>query len=180
MVTKITIKITNDNDNDNDNAIRIGNLYAVNGESLGSDKFEYKINWFKSLIKYLKEEIIRYPKIMIVGDFNIAPSDLDVYDPKIWSNRIHCSDQERELLSEIEQIGFVDVFRHQHPKVNDQFSWWDYRTRGFVQNHGLRIDITYVSKELLPHITKSVIDKEPRGWEKASDHTPIISTVKIK
>lgn len=158
---------------------RLGNVYAVNGESLESDKFTYKLKWFKVLIAFLKKEIKKYPKLLMVGDFNIAPSDLDVYDPIIWKDRVHVSKEERDLLKEIEAIGLTDVFRNMHPDAKNMFSWWDYRTRGFDTDRGLRIDISYASDSLLKNIISSSIDKEPRGWEKTSDHAPLINEVNI-
>ena len=156
--------------------ITILNLYVVNGEALDSPKFSYKLAWFARLIEHLTS-VANQGQQLVVGDFNIAPSDLDVYDPTIWKNRIHVSDTERALLTQIEAHGYRDVFRERHPDKQNCFSWWDYRTGAFDHNHGLRIDLSYANAELIDSINDAWIATEPRGWENPSDHAPILVSI---
>ncbi|MDI9347926.1 MAG: exodeoxyribonuclease III [Methylacidiphilales bacterium] len=157
--------------------VSILNIYAVNGEALDSPKFNYKLSWFSALKNYLARTNAPSKKYLIVGDFNIAPSDLDVYDKEIWKNRVHVSTEERSALAEIIEIGFHDTFRHLYPNQEQSYTWWDYRTFAFDKNHGLRIDLSLASQSLLAKIKDVSIDKAPRAWEKASDHTPLVTTI---
>jgi len=152
--------------------LRVINLYVVNGQSVGSDKYAYKLAWLAALRDWLSEEIRRYPKLVVIGDFNVAPADLDVHDPKAWANDVLCSPAERAALQALLALGLHDSFRHQRPDLQS-FSWWDYRLQGFRRNRGLRIDLVLISDALLPRLSDTGIDREPRGWERPSDHTPV-------
>lgn len=154
--------------------VRILNLYVPNGQSVDSEKFEYKLRWFNALIEFAGEQLKQHQKMIILGDFNIAPEDRDVHDPDVWRDQVLCSDAERSKLSQLLACGFHDTFRKfdQEPNI---FSWWDYRAAGFRRNLGLRIDHILASDALYKYCTNSYIDKQPRGWERPSDHAPALA-----
>jgi exodeoxyribonuclease III len=154
------------------NHIRVINLYIPNGESVGSEKYHYKLDWLNQLEIFLREEVERYPQLVVLGDFNIAPQPEDVYDPIKWAGRVLFSDPERAHFARLLSIGFVDAFRAM-PQEANEFSWWDYRTFAFRRNHGLRIDHILVSSALKTAISRCYIDKKPRAFEQPSDHTPV-------
>ncbi|MFQ3333592.1 MAG: exodeoxyribonuclease-3 [Woeseiaceae bacterium] len=153
---------------------RVINLYVPNGQSVDSDKYVYKLSWLNALIKFLKAEQKLHKNIIILGDFNIAPEDRDVYDAEKWGEEVLCSPKERKALSDIINLGFCDVFR-QFDQTEKLFSWWDYRAAGFRRNAGVRIDLILASKILASKCLSSSIDREPRTWERPSDHTPVIA-----
>lgn len=157
--------------------IRIINFYIPNGESLQSEKFQYKITWLKAATQMLQTEIENFKNIIVLGDFNIAPQDEDVHDPKLWQGHVLCSDIERQFFQEWLALGFFDTFRlfEQEPRC---FSWWDYRMASFRRNLGLRIDHILASNFLKQHCQACWIDKTPRAWERPSDHTPVILELK--
>ncbi len=154
--------------------IRVINAYVPNGQSLDSPKYEYKLNWFLSFKKYIAQQLKLYPHLIILGDFNVAPADEDVHDPKAWEGQVLCSPAERQLLDDILQIGFADSFRL-FPQPPKSFSWWDYRMMAFRRNMGLRIDHILISNALKSFCRECRIDKGPRKWEQPSDHTPVIA-----
>lgn len=153
--------------------VRIVNLYVVNGQAVGSDKFAYKLDWLARVTAWLGEELRRHPRLVVLGDFNIAPDDRDVHDPQAWHEQILCSTPEREALARLLAIGLVDSFRLFHAD-GGHYSWWDYRQAAFRRNLGLRIDLILVSEALRLRCRAAGIDREPRGWERASDHTPAL------
>jgi exodeoxyribonuclease-3 len=155
--------------------VRCFNLYVPNGQSVGSEKYEYKLRWLTALRDHLQQELARHPKIVVVGDFNIAPGDRDVHDPEEWRGQVLCSDAEREKLAALTALGFVDVFRR-FDQPDKAFSWWDYRAAAFRRNRGLRIDLILASPALAAACTGSGIDAEPRRREQPSDHTPVWAT----
>ena len=152
--------------------LRIINLYVVNGENVGTEKFAYKLDWLRRMRDWLSEEVIRYPRAVILGDFNIAPDDRDVYDPIEWGAEILCSPEERAALQRILDLGLVDSFRLQD-QPEKRFSWFDYRAASFRRNRGLRIDLILLTEILASHCRQSTIDLEPRAWERPSDHAPV-------
>ena len=152
--------------------IRVINLYVVNGQEVGSEKFAYKLKWLDAVTKFIEQQLQEYPKLVVLGDFNIAPDDRDVHDPEAWHGKILCSDQERNALKEIQALGLIDTFRATE-EADGYFSWWDYRAMGFRRNLGLRIDLVLASQALMASSLNAGIDKEPRGWERPSDHTPV-------
>jgi len=154
------------------NKVRIISAYIPNGQSLDSEKFVYKKNWLNNFCKWIDQ--LTDNKIIITGDFNIAPKDIDCHDPESWSGKNLVSDEERTYFHKILNIGFNDSFRILNPKSNE-YSWWDYRMAGFRRNLGMRIDHILVSNTLLHNLSHSYIDKEPRKLERPSDHTPVIS-----
>ena len=153
--------------------IRVVNVYVPNGQAVGSDKFAYKLDWLDHLKKMLNDDLKKYPKMVVLGDFNIAPCDKDVHDPEKWRDKILCSDQERTMFEQILSMGFHDSFRL-FEKGAGFHSWWDYRTAEYTKELGLRIDLLLGSDELKPLCKKSYIDEKPRWLEKPSDHTPVV------
>ena len=152
--------------------LRIIDLYVVNGQAVGSEKYDYKLRWLAAAHDWIAAEYARYPELIVLGDFNIAPDDRDVHDPAIWNeDSILTSTAERAALQGLLDLGLVDSYRlfEQPP---EQFSWWDYRAAGFRRNLGLRIDLVLASQALKPRISAAGIDREPRTWERPSDHTP--------
>jgi exodeoxyribonuclease-3 len=151
--------------------IRIVDLYVVNGEAVGSEKFEYKLRWLQAVREWLRAELAAHPQMVVLGDFNIAPDDRDVHDPKRWREKILCSTPEREALRSLLDLGLHDSFRLFH-EDGGHYSWWDYRLAAFQRGWGLRIDLALVSDALKPRCAAAGIDTGPRGWERPSDHTP--------
>jgi exodeoxyribonuclease-3 len=151
------------------------NVYVPNGQALDSDKFIYKRQWFKKLQLAMRSLLAANSNVVLVGDFNITPSDLDVYDPVKWGGKIHCSDIERLMLQKLMSEGLYDTYRHLNPQ-GDSFSWWDYRTDGYSRNEGLRIDLILASSNMLDRLSECIIDEEPRKLERPSDHTPVVAT----
>lgn len=154
--------------------VRVVNLYVPNGQRVGSLKYEYKLGWLAALRDYLRVEMSVHENLVVLGDFNIAPADADVYDPVKWGDDIHCSPAERAALNELLKLGLIDVFR-EFEQPEKSFSWWDYRAGRFRRNAGLRIDLILASPALSRKCTASYIDREPRGWERPSDHAPVIA-----
>jgi exodeoxyribonuclease-3 len=152
--------------------LRVVNLYVVNGKAVGDEKYDYKLRWLQAAHDWLAEEIVRHPKLVVLGDFNIAPDDRDVHDPAAWHEQILCSTAEREALKRLLDLGLHDSFRL-HSEEAGQFSWWDYRAAGFRRNLGLRIDLLLISAALRSSCSASVIDRVPRSWERPSDHAPV-------
>ena len=154
-------------------AVRVIGAYFPNGQAPGSDKFAYKMNWLNGLKRWLQDELQRHEQLVLMGDFNIAPEDRDVYDPVAWAGQIHCTPEEREHFQQLLGLGLTDAFRlfEQPPK---SWSWWDYRNLAFRKNQGLRIDHILVSDALKPDVRACIIDKEPRKNERPSDHAPVI------
>lgn len=154
--------------------IRVVDLYVVNGSEVGSDKYAYKLDWLAKVTAWLQGQVVQYPKLVVLGDFNIAPEDRDVHDPVAWEGQILCSVAERAALQSIQALGLRDVFR-QFGQPEKSFSWWDYRAGGFRRNRGLRIDLILASEVLAAQCSGCAIDREPRTWEKPSDHTPVVA-----
>lgn len=157
--------------------MRLVSAYFPNGQSPDSDKFVYKLSWLNALQTWLGEELQQNSRLALLGDFNIAPADMDVHDPSKWIGQNLVSPEERQAFQKLVELGLTDSFRmfEQPPKT---FSWWDYRMMGFRRNAGLRIDHILLSEALKEKCTASVIDKEPRTWEQPSDHAPVVATIK--
>lgn len=154
--------------------IRVVCIYVPNGQSVGSDKYQYKLAWLDSMHAWLKEELQRYPKLALAGDFNIAPEDRDVYDPKAWEGNVLVSEPERRAFKNIELLGLKDSFR-QFEQPEKSYSWWDYRMMAFRRNMGLRLDHILLSTPLAETCTSCTIDRTPRKLEQPSDHTPVVA-----
>lgn len=153
--------------------IRVVCVYIVNGQAVDSEKYAYKMRWLNALNSWLATELKKYPKLVLLGDYNIAPEDRDCHDPKAWEGQILVSPQEREQFQKLLQLGLHDSFRlFEQPEKS--FSWWDYRMMGFRRNFGMRIDHILVSDALKAHCKSCLIDKAPRKLERPSDHTPVV------
>ncbi|MHC1478733.1 exodeoxyribonuclease III [Frateuria aurantia] len=153
--------------------LRVVNLYVVNGKAVGDEKYAYKLEWLARVRDYLEQQAAHYPKLAVMGDFNIAPDDRDVYDAEAWGEDILCSPPERAALQAILDLGLQDSYRR-FESEGGHFSWWDYRQGGFRRNMGLRIDLILISDWLARHASAATIDREPRRWERPSDHTPVL------
>ena len=151
--------------------VRIVDLYVVNGEAVGSEKYDYKLRWLAAVREWLQREIEQHPNLVVLGDFNIAPDDRDVHDPKRWRDKVLCSVPEREALASLQALGLHDSFRLLE-QDGGHYSWWDYRLAAFQRGWGLRIDLVLVSEALRARVTGAGIDLGPRSWERPSDHTP--------
>ncbi|NJO43196.1 MAG: exodeoxyribonuclease III [Cyanobacteria bacterium CRU_2_1] len=150
------------------------NLYVPNGSEVGSEKYQYKLRWLSVLRDYLKAFLTEHPDLLVCGDFNIAPDDRDIHDPTGRENRVMASDAERQALEKaVFAQGLIDAFRKFNQEAG-QFTWWDYRAAAFRRNLGWRIDHHYLSPGLYDRAKDCVIDRQPRGWEKPSDHVPVI------
>jgi len=154
--------------------VRVINIYVPNGEVVGSDKYAYKLSWLKTLEKFLATELKRHPRLMLLGDFNIAPEERDVHDPKRWEGHVLFSDRERAAFQRLIQCGMTDVFR-KFEQTEKSFSWWDYRAGAFHRNHGLRIDHVLCSPALAAICRGCRIDIAPRKHERPSDHAPVMA-----
>ncbi|MDO5685793.1 MAG: exodeoxyribonuclease III [Neisseria sp.] len=154
------------------NGVRIVNAYCVNGEAVGSEKFAYKKQWFAALQGCLKAELAAHEALVLLGDFNIAPSDADVYDPKKWHEKILCSSEERAWFQALLDLGLHDALRELNPH-EPLFTWWDYRMNGFKRDLGLRIDHVLLSEKLMAQAHSYGIDRAARAAERPSDHAPV-------
>ena len=153
-------------------SLSIINVYAPNGQAVDSDKYSFKLRWYKQFREYLKECLTNQSALLVLGDFNIAPEDKDVFDPIAWRESILCSTAERSALHEILALGFYDALRLHHQE-SGIYSWWDYRQLSFPRNNGLRIDLCLISKTLVSKCLDSGIDREERKGPQPSDHAPI-------
>jgi exodeoxyribonuclease-3 len=154
--------------------LRVLNLYVVNGQEVGSEKYAYKLDWLARVTAFAAGELVRHPRMVVLGDFNIAPEDRDVHDPEAWRERILCSTPERAALGRMLELGFVDTFRL-FEQGEARFSWWDYRAAAFRRNLGLRIDLVLASHALAARCTAATIDTGPRRLERPSDHAPVVA-----
>jgi exodeoxyribonuclease-3 len=157
--------------------LRVVGVYVPNGQSVGSDKYAYKLKWLDALREWLRAEIERHPRLALMGDFNIAPDDRDVHDPAAWAGQVLCSEPERDHFRALIGLGMHDSFRlfEQPPKL---YSWWDYRMLAFRRNQGLRIDHILVTDPLKNDVIACAIDKLPRKNERPSDHAPVVAELK--
>lgn len=154
--------------------VRVLNLYVVNGQEVGSEKYQYKLNWLEAITQYISTDLKNHQNYIVLGDFNITPDDRDLHSPEKWKGRILCSEPEREALNKIEALGFEDTFR-QFDQPEQTYSWWDYRQMAFSRNRGMRIDLILANKSLAANCTRSYVDKGPRRLERPSDHAPVIA-----
>jgi exodeoxyribonuclease-3 len=154
--------------------VRVLNVYVPNGQAVGSDKYVYKLAWLDKLAAWLKTELARYPRLIVLGDFNIAPEDCDVHDPVAWTGQVLCSVAERAAFRRLLDLGLQDAFRL-FPHEEKTFSWWDYRAAAFRRNLGLRIDHILISPALATVCKGCEVDQAPRCLERPSDHAPVIA-----
>ena len=160
------------------NGVRMVCVYIPNGQSVDSDKYQYKLKWLAALTGWLKEELAQHPKLALLGDYNIAPDDRDVHDPVAWKDQVLCTEAEREAFGQLLAIGLKDSFRlfEQPEKI---YSWWDYRMMGFRRNMGMRIDHILLTQALAENCTASVVERDMRKLERPSDHAPVMATLGI-
>lgn len=154
--------------------LRVVCAYVPNGQAVGSEKYAYKLDWLARFADYLGEALVHHPQLAVIGDFNIAPTPEDTYDPEAWEGQILCSGPERAALQRILDLGFGDCFDHL-PAPEQRYTWWDYRAGGFRRNLGLRIDHVLASAPLLARLDSWHVDLEPRKRERPSDHAPVIA-----
>jgi exodeoxyribonuclease-3 len=153
--------------------LRVVCVYIPNGQSIDSDKYQYKLGWLRALHDWLKQELVRYPKLVLLGDYNIAPEDRDVHDPAAWVGNVLVSEPERDAFRALQALGLKDSYRlFEQPEKT--FSWWDYRMMAYRRNMGMRIDHILISEPLVSQCKSCVIDKAPRKLERPSDHTPVV------
>jgi exodeoxyribonuclease-3 len=152
--------------------VRVVSVYVPNGQAVDSDKYRYKLEWLSALTRHLKSELARFPECAILGDYNIAPEDRDVHDPKRWEGQVLVSKAERDAFGTVLALGLQDSFRL-FPQAEGSFSWWDYRMNAFARKFGLRIDHVLLSAPLAARCKAAGIDIEPRTWERPSDHAPV-------
>ncbi len=160
-------------------AVTIGDLrfvdfYVPNGSEVGSDKYDYKLGWLEKCTAYIEDQLQQHERFIVGGDFNIAPEDEDVHDPAGWTGQVLFSGPERQAFQRLLKLGLTDSFRlfEQEPAI---FSWWDYRMGAFRRNRGLRIDHILVSDALKDRCVVARVDREPRTWERPSDHAPVVA-----
>lgn len=154
--------------------VRIVNTYIPNGTELWTDKFTFKLDWLQRLRKYFDETCDKNADVLLCGDFNVAPEELDVWNVPAWTGKLHFTKPERAAIHHVKQWGFVDVFREMNGDAKE-FSWWDYRAGAWPRNQGLRIDHIWTSRPLADKCTGCWIDRAPRALERASDHTPVVA-----
>ncbi len=156
--------------------IRVHSVYVPNGRSLSDPHYLYKLMWLKNLKELLALESARYSDIIVAGDFNIAPGDEDVWDPAALEGSTHVSQEERKLLSEIMDLGLIDIHRALNPHKKE-FSWWDYRNGAFHKGEGMRIDLALLSPNLSKRVIRAYVDRNARKTSRAgkpSDHAPLV------
>ena len=161
------------------NGVKIINVYIPNGSEVGSEKYAYKLDWLAKLRKFFDDCCDVNDQVVLCGDFNIAPEDRDVHDPKVWAGQILCSDAERAALQTIEDWGLVDVFR-QHHEDSGVYTWWDYRGGAFPKNKGLRIDHLWATEPLAELCAAVWVDKAPRALPQPSDHVPVVAEFDVE
>jgi exodeoxyribonuclease III len=155
-------------------SLSVLNLYVPNGQRVDSEKYCYKLEWLASLHAHLRAALARSERLIVVGDFNIAPGDADVHDPQAWEGKVLCSAPERAALESILALGLTDTFRL-FDQPERAYSWWDYRSGAFRRNLGLRIDLILAGEVLSKTCRSCIIDKVPRGWDRPSDHAPVVA-----
>jgi exodeoxyribonuclease-3 len=152
--------------------IQIINVYVPNGSELGSEKYQYKLNWYQRLRNFLDNNFNTQQQVLVCGDFNVAPDDRDVWDVKHWTGQLHFSEPEKSAHQNLMNWGLKDALRLHHPEAGI-YSWWDYRSLGFQRNLGLRIDHILISEPLAARSKDVLIDRNERKGEKPSDHVPV-------
>ncbi len=158
--------------------VRVIDVYVPNGQTVGSEKFAYKLRWLVALRDYVAAELARHEQLVLLGDFNVAPEDRDVHDPKAWEGSVHVSPPERAALAALTATGLEDCFRlFEQPEKS--YSWWDYRMMAFRRNAGLRIDLILASPAIARRCGSCHIDKAPRKLERPSDHAPVVAVFDI-
>ena len=158
--------------------IRVSSVYVPNGRELDHDHYKYKLAWMKRLIDHLDADTSPTDRVVVTGDYNIAPEDQDVYNPADFVGATHVSEAERQVLRDLEAWGMSDVFRHHH-RDDKLYSWWDYRAGGFNQNKGMRIDLILATQSVLEKTRWTIVDRQARKGEKPSDHAPVLVDIDV-
>ena len=158
--------------------VRVVCAYVPNGQSVGSDKYEYKLKWLRAFRDWLRAELAAYPNLVVLGDYNVAPEDRDVHDPKLWQGQVLCSEPERAAFRALLDLGLKDSFRlFEQPERS--YTWWDYRLNAFKRNLGLRIDHILLGSALAAKLEACAIDLAPRRLERPSDHAPVVADLRV-
>jgi exodeoxyribonuclease-3 len=158
--------------------LRVVCAYVPNCQSVGSDKYEYKLKWLRAFRDWLGAELAAHPNLVVLGDFNIAPEDRDVHDPKLWAGQVLCSEPERAAFRALLDLGLKDGFRlFEQPEKS--YTWWDYRLNAFKRNLGLRIDHVLIGPALAAKLEACAIDLAPRRLERPSDHAPVVAELGV-
>lgn len=160
------------------NGVHIVNTYVPHGTRLGSDKYKFKLNWLARLRQYFDDRFTTGDDVILCGDFNVAPHEMDVWKPMAWKDKLHFTKEEREALINVKRWGFVDLFRQLNSDVKE-FTWWSNFHNDFEKDRGLRIDFIWTSPDLAETCTDCWIDKHPRANEKPSDHAPVIAEFQL-
>ena len=154
--------------------VRVSSCYVPNGRALDDDHYTYKLSWLERLLVHLERDTKPAADVVVAGDFNIAPTDVDVYDPRRFVGATHVSEPERSRLTALKEWGLTDLFRQQHPDAANVYSWWDYRAGDFHQGRGLRIDLVLGSASIASRVEWAMIDRNARKGDKPSDHAPVV------
>ncbi|MGP1676016.1 MAG: exodeoxyribonuclease III [Burkholderiales bacterium] len=158
--------------------VRLVCAYVPNGQSVGSDKYRYKLDWLAAFSIWLERELAQHARLAVLGDYNVAPEDRDVHDPKAWEGQVLVSPPERDAFRRLIALGLADSFRlFEQPEKS--YTWWDYRMNGFRRNLGLRIDHILLSRGLAASCASCAIDLEPRRNERPSDHAPVVAQITV-
>ena len=160
------------------NGVRLVNVYAPHGTALGSDKMVYKLKWFERLRAHFDSNFLVDDNVLLVGDLNVAPHEMDVWKPSLWKDKTHFSKPERDAIRDLKRWGFVDVFR-QINEGEKAFTWWSNFHNDFEKDRGLRIDFIWASPPLAETCVDCFVDKVPRAWEHPSDHAPVVAEFRI-
>jgi exodeoxyribonuclease III len=158
--------------------VRVSTVYVPNGRQVGTEHFEAKLRWLRDLRTHLTRDDPTTTRTVVAGDFNVAPDDRDVWDPRKANGGTHVTPEERQVIRDLEADGLADAFRLQH-QGDRLFSWWDYRAGDFHKHKGMRIDLVLVSKPLQPKVTFALIDRQARKGKSPSDHAPLLVDVDI-
>jgi exodeoxyribonuclease III len=154
--------------------VRVSSVYVPNGRAVGHEQYEYKLAWLGRLRDHLAATATPDDDLVVCGDVNIAPTDLDLWDPAAFEGATHVSPKERVVLGELQDWGLRDVFREQYPGVGGLFSWWDYRAGAFHKRQGMRIDLILATRSLAARARWALIDRNARKGSKPSDHAPVL------
>lgn len=160
------------------NGASVVNVYVPHGTALGTDKFAFKLDWLARLRKYFDKKSGPGDNVLLCGDLNVAPHELDVWKPSLWKDKLHFTKPEREAIRAVKAWGFNDLFRQMNDEARE-FSWWDHFRNSFEKDRGLRIDHIWSSQRLAERCVGCWIDKEPRGWDHPSDHAPVVAEFKL-
>lgn len=160
------------------NGIRVASIYLPNGNPQPGEKFDYKLAWLERLRKHAASLLQSEMPVVLGGDFNIIPEDIDVYSPKDWENDALFHPRSRAAWRELIHLGYTDAFRALHPQKKHAYTFWDYQAGSWQRDAGLRIDHFLLSPEATDRLAQCFIDRTPRGKDKASDHTPVMVEIR--